>query len=236
MDFHVTLVTFVLVLVGLIESSVSFEYETLPTQQIQHPELEYSYPNQEKLKQAMSVEETNTSALNESLLKGVDPVPFQGDIEEEGGNRGLEQAWSTGETQPYKCRDRFWACLFLVQFLGVATLAIVWGIPALNYSYASSSDEAPSAIHFGGVICTCLLAGTGALAITSLALTVMIQWSEVLIQISVIFSMVSSVALMVACIFIGEAVGAAFAFILFCLASLYACSIWSSIFLSQHPT
>ena len=107
------------------------------------------------------------------------------------------QTWETGEIQPHKCRDWFWACLFLAQFAVVLALAIAWGIPALHYipeqDLAVQEENAlePIQIHFNGVVYTCLLAGVGAFLISLMAFAVMIRWSEVLVQISVLFSMMN---------------------------------------------
>mmetsp|Transcript_20000 Transcript_20000/g.30892 ORF Transcript_20000/g.30892 Transcript_20000/m.30892 type:complete len:515 (-) Transcript_20000:158-1702(-) len=145
------------------------------------------------------------------------------------------QTWETGEIQPNKCRDWFWACLFLAQLATVVAIAIAWGIPALNYAPEhdlAAQDEhvsEPIQIHFDGVVYTCLLAGVGAFLISLVAFAVMIRWSEVLVQISVVFSMLSSMALFIVCITTDEAGGAMTSFVLFTLAACYTISVWSRI-------
>jgi hypothetical protein len=108
-------------------------------------------------------------------------------------NEGLtvnHAAVTHGEKQPNNFRDAWAAVLFLSQQIVIIYLALAWGVPSLNYEYASfnSTDE----VHFGGLFYLSLTAGMAALLVAALTLSVMIRWAEQLVQISLFLTLVSN--------------------------------------------
>lgn len=147
----------------------------------------------------MTTTEETSAALTARLLEG--PPEEQPDVEEGSGED--QAAWTIGEKQPPKCRDAIWAALFLVHVLAVAIIAFVWGIPALDYVPLDGIE-----IHLSGVLGLCLLSGLASVVISGLALGIMIHYASVLIQFSVLFSMFTSLVLVVLCAYNGSDGGA----------------------------
>ena len=74
-------------------------------------------------------------------------VIFDGELNNNNNNNNNNTTVTvvqTGEKQPNHFRDAWAALLFLAHHVAIFYLAIVWGIPSLNYSYSSSFDDGSS--------------------------------------------------------------------------------------------
>lgn len=52
--------------------------------------------------------------------------------------------WTKGEKQPNQCRDAWAAILFYAQFIAIACVAGILGVPAVEKAIDSASDDASS--------------------------------------------------------------------------------------------
>ena len=135
------------------------------------------------------------------------------------------RTWTTGEQQPSQYRDVPFALLFLLQLLVVLGLAIGWGFSALKYE--PSGDTQP--IEFSGFLYICLISGVAALLISFLAIAFMTKYARFLVQFSVLFSMFSSLLLVIIFGFQGSDEAALMAFVFFAISACYAWAIWHRI-------
>ena len=143
---------------------------------------------------------------------------------------GNSSGVTVGEKQPDGFRDVFAAVLFLAHLGVIFYLAFAWGFPSLNYqvpAYGTTDD-----FHFSGILFLCLISSFAALLLAGVALRVMTTFSEVLIQISLGFSILSNFVL--ALFFLSQAYWLGMGMALACgaIASCYAYAVWRRIALA----
>jgi hypothetical protein len=159
-------------------------------------------------------------ALTESLLNP--------DVDEQ---LILEEDWpqevQVGEKQPPQYRDVLFAVLFILQLLVVIGFAIFWGFPALRYGPPKENNTED--VEFSGILFISLLSGLASFVISAVALSVMTRYAHLLVQFSVLFSIFSSLMMVIVFGF-QDKDGAAFvAFLFFCLSSFWAWAVWKRI-------
>lgn len=139
----------------------------------------------------------------------------------------LPQTLHVGEKQPSQYRDVFFSVLFLLQLVVVLGFAIFWGFPALRNG--PPENDYNEDVEFSGIIYIVLLSALAATGISAVALSFMTRYAHLLVQFSVLFSMFSSL-LMVIVFGFQDKDGAAFvAFVFFCISAFYAWAIWARI-------
>ena len=84
---------------------------------------------------------TSEQDLNESLIdpENLDAPPGQ--------------VWTKGEEQPVKCRDSWAAVLFYGQFVGIAVVAGMLGVPAVQKNYQTGDDGSYESVDYSGLLC-----------------------------------------------------------------------------------
>lgn len=139
-----------------------------------------------------------------------------------------------GEKQPNQYRDVWAALLFAAAQIALLCLACIWGIPALNFYYAadsssSSNNKDDDSISFTGVLWLVITSSLAALLVSGLALGVLMRAAHQLIQISLVMTVISNVALVI--FFIAQGLWFAVIASLFFLvmAAMYAISVWRRI-------
>lgn len=164
-------------------------------------------------------EKTTPDALTESLLNP--------DVEEQVVlNEELPETLHVGEKQPPQFRDVPFALLFCIQFIVVLSLAITWGFPALR---SGPPQDDSSNVEFSGILYICMIAAAVGIAISALTLSIMTRFAQFLVQFSVLFSIFSSL-LMVIMFGFQDRDGAAFVFfIFFAITCCWAWAIWDRI-------
>uniref|UniRef100_A0A7S1CX49 Choline transporter-like protein n=1 Tax=Cyclophora tenuis TaxID=216820 RepID=A0A7S1CX49_CYCTE len=153
-----------------------------------------------------------------------------------------QEDWTRGEKQPSICRDWFFALLFYAHLATIITLAILWGIPSLRYpnsfskspgnltaTASSVANQQTTNGSFFGYFYLLLFLGAGSLVVSSLVLAIMTRFSQVLIQISIIFNIFASIFLMVMFASSGNNGAVLAAFISFAIFSCYAFAVWDRI-------
>jgi hypothetical protein len=171
----------------------------------------------------MAALETKTpqADLTESLLNP--DVEEQAFLDEE-----IPPTVTIGEKQPSQFRDVPFAVIFLMQLVVVLFFAIAWGFPALRYGPPTDGDNNDT-VDFSGILYICLLSSVAAAAISALALSFMTRYAQFLVQFSVLFSMFSSLVMVIVFGF-QDRDGAAFmAFVFFAISACYAWAIWHRI-------
>lgn len=139
----------------------------------------------------------------------------------------IPQTLQVGEKQPSQYRDFPFAVIFILQLVVVFGFAIFWGFPALKNGPPEKNDTGD--VEFSGILYICLLSGVAAAGICALALSFMARYAHLLVQFSVLFSMFSSLFMVIVFGF-QDKDGAAFvAFLFFCISALYAWAIWHRI-------
>jgi hypothetical protein len=139
----------------------------------------------------------------------------------------LPQAIQIGEKQPSFYRDVVFALLFVLQLGLVVGVAIFWGFPALRYG--PPHDTNTEDVEFLGILYICLLSGLAAAGISAASLAIMTRYAHLLVQFSVIFSIFSSLVMMVVFGFRNNDGAAVVAFLFFCLSAFYAWAIMHRI-------
>lgn len=165
-------------------------------------------------------EKSHADALTESLLN--DEAEEQAILDEE-----LPQTLHIGEKQPTQFRDVPFAILFVIQLVVVLSLAIFWGFPALRYG--PPEDGNTGDVEFSGILYICLISGVAAAAISALALGFMTRYAHFLVQFSVLFSMFSSLFMVIVFGFQDNDGAALMAFIFFAISAWFAWAIWHRI-------
>eukprot|EP00545_Synedropsis_sp_CCMP1620_P000665 CAMPEP_0119013882 /NCGR_PEP_ID=MMETSP1176-20130426/9166_1 /TAXON_ID=265551 /ORGANISM="Synedropsis recta cf, Strain CCMP1620" /LENGTH=520 /DNA_ID=CAMNT_0006967009 /DNA_START=43 /DNA_END=1605 /DNA_ORIENTATION=+ len=136
-------------------------------------------------------------------------------------------SWTRGEKQPSTCRDGFWVILFLGQFVAIAALAIVWGIPAATSGGWPTDDE--NHLYYSDFAFLILWTALGASAISSLAMLVMTHYADLLIQISICFNIAASLVFSVLCLVQLNVGGAMVGLLFFTVGLCYARAVWPLI-------
>lgn len=170
--------------------------------------------------------------LSERLL--VDGKEEEVEIDEEIDEESENRSWSRGEKQPNTCKDGLWVILFLIQLVVIVTIAVAWGLnmpsawPSITDDDNIHTDTSNSQMY-GGFSVLMISAAVGACAIASLALLVTTHFAAQLIQASIIFNILISIAFSVVC-FSQDAAGMAGFGLFSCfIGILYAWSIWPMI-------
>ena len=145
----------------------------------------------------------------------------------------LEEDWPqelqvvAGEKQPSQYRDVVFAVLFILQLLVVIGFAIFWGFPALRYG--PPEDNNTEDVEFSGILIISLLSGLAAFLTSAVALSVMIHYAHLLVPFSTLFSIFSSLMMVIVFGFQDQDGAAFVAFLFFCLSSFWAWAVWSRI-------
>jgi len=138
--------------------------------------------------------------------------------------------WTKGTKQESKCRDAWAALLFYAQFIAIAVVAGVLGVPAVEKATNTDSfNDAASQTDYTGLIYASLITGFFSLLFSALSLTVMSMCPKLLIQISLIFSLIFSGLIVVASFLYGNWIAGIFGIIFFALSVCYACMVWRRI-------
>jgi hypothetical protein len=137
-------------------------------------------------------DDSPTAGLSEKLLSGSPEADPEG-VHVVMDDALAAGAVSTGEKQPPQFRDAWAAILFVSHLCGIFYISFAWGIPSLDFEYASygSTDE----VHFAGFLYLCLTASVAALIFAGMALSIMSRFAEQMVQISLFFSIGCSVLL-----------------------------------------
>mmetsp|Transcript_25266 Transcript_25266/g.45467 ORF Transcript_25266/g.45467 Transcript_25266/m.45467 type:complete len:502 (-) Transcript_25266:157-1662(-) len=137
--------------------------------------------------------------------------------------------WTKGTKQEAKCRDAWAAILFYAQFIAIAVVAGVLGVPALQKATDSYQDPSTNNIDYDGLIYASLIAGGFSILFSAISLFVMSMCPKVLIQISLLASLVFSAPIVVSSFLYGNIVGGIFGLLFFALSVCYACMVWRRI-------
>jgi len=139
--------------------------------------------------------------------------------------------WTKGEKQEPKCKDAWAALLFGAQFVAIFAVAIALGVPAMQKM--TDADEVNSvslnAPDYYGLIYGCCVAGVFSLLFSALSLAVMSCCPKLLIQISLLFSLVLSGLMVGYCFYLGQIAAACFSMLFFALSLCYAYCVWRRI-------
>jgi len=136
--------------------------------------------------------------------------------------------WTKGEKQESKCRDAWAAILFYAQLLAIFVVAGVLGIPAIEKNAGDVTDST-SFDDYSGLIYSSLIAGAFSLLFSSLSLFIMSCCPKLLIKISLLFSLVCSLLVVIAAFASGSIAAALFGVVFFALSLCYACMVWKRI-------
>lgn len=143
--------------------------------------------------------------------------------------------WEKGEAQPKGCRDAWAAILFYMQFIGLAVVAGVIGIPAVK-EFSDSvennedvTDDTFSQVDFSGLINLAAVAAVSAWVISSISLLIMSCFAKLLIQISLLFSIVMALAVAVYSFYLGSTFGGVLGIFFFLITCCYARAVWQRI-------
>lgn len=134
-----------------------------------------------------------------------------------------------GEKQPSQFRDVPFAVAFYAQLIMVTSLAIFWGISALRYGPQTDGATNNDDVEFSGILYICLIAGVLASAISALTLGIMTRYAQFLVQFSVLFSVFSSLLMVLVFGFQDQDGAALVAFVFFAMSACYAWAIWHRI-------
>ncbi|KAL9190529.1 hypothetical protein ACHAXT_000235 [Thalassiosira profunda] len=136
--------------------------------------------------------------------------------------------WSKGEPQPPKCRDAWAAALFYGQFIAIAVVAGMLGVPAVE-KYNNDSTYSEGTVDYTGLLYAFLIAGGCSFVLSALSLFVMSMCPKVLVQIALLFSLVMSAVMAVLSFIYGNIVGGVFGIIFFLISVCYAFAVWRRI-------
>ncbi|KAL7470443.1 hypothetical protein ACHAXS_010696 [Conticribra weissflogii] len=139
-----------------------------------------------------------------------------------------EGEWTKGEPQPAACRDAWAAILFYAQFIAIAVVAGVLGVPAVK-EFDENNAEDVTDVDYTGLIYATLVAGGSSFALSAISLFVMSMCPKFLIQISLLFSLAVSALVMVYSFMIGSIGGGIIGIIFFLISCCYAWAVWRRI-------
>jgi len=139
--------------------------------------------------------------------------------------------WTKGEKQPTQCRDAWAALLFYAQFIAIAVVAGMLGVPAVQKATdgSGSYQNSNSTVDYTGLLYASLIAGGCSFGFSALSLFVMSMCPKVLIQISLLFSLVISLLMVVISFYYQNIVGGIFGLVFFLISCCYACAVWKRI-------
>ena len=137
--------------------------------------------------------------------------------------------WTKGEPQPSQCRDAWAAILFYAQLIGIAVVAGMYGVPAIEKVNDDTSYESLTTPDYSGLIYASLIAGGSSFGLSALSLFVMSACPKVLIQISLLFSLVCSLLICIVSFYYQNIIGGIFGIIFFLINCCYACAVWRRI-------
>lgn len=149
-----------------------------------------------------------------------------------------EGEWKKGEKQPSACKDSFFAVLFLLHIVAMAIVVGLFGTEALNDviagissgGNANAADEAAAdeaaANNFSGYMYAAGIIGALTFAFSSLMLIFMIKFANILIKISLLFSVALSLITALLALVARNIVGAIVGFLFFAISICYASMVW----------
>ncbi|KAL7539327.1 hypothetical protein ACHAXR_009184 [Thalassiosira sp. AJA248-18] len=142
--------------------------------------------------------------------------------------------WTKGEKQPTQCRDAWAAILFYAQFIAIAVVAGMLGVPAVQKainddSSATSYQTSESSPDYSGLLYASAIAGGSSFAFSAISLFVMSMCPKVLIQISLLFSLVCSLLMCALSFYYQNIIGGIFGIVFFLISCCYACAVWRRI-------
>lgn len=138
--------------------------------------------------------------------------------------------WTKGEKQEAKCRDAWAAILFYAQLIAIFAVAGVLGIPAIQKNAGDgTTTDSTSFDDYSGLIYSSLIAGAFSIIFSSLSLFVMSCCPKLLIKISLLFSLVCSLLVVMAAFAYGNIIAGMFGVVFFALSLCYACMVWKRI-------
>jgi len=140
--------------------------------------------------------------------------------------------WTKGEKQEKKFRDTWAAVLFYAQFIAIFAVAMALGVPVLNKvddDTAEINGVSVEGADYYGLIYGICIAGLFALLFSAVSLSVMSCCPKLLIQISLLFSLVLSGLMVAYCFYLGQYVAGAFGILFFALSLCYAWCVWRRI-------
>jgi len=178
----------------------------------------------------MSKEEEDLNMSKEEDLNATLIDPEINDVPE-------SSEFTKGEEQPKACRDAWAAILFYGSVIAIAVVAGILGVPAIQ-KYNNNADNSGTFgqeitgnidIYYEGIIYASLIAGGSSFAFSGLSLFVMSCCPKVLIQISLVFSLVFSGFMVAVSFYYGQILAGIFGIIFFLLSLCYAYYVWRRI-------
>lgn len=142
-----------------------------------------------------------------------------------------QHAASTGEKQPNQYRDVWAAILFAAAQSVLFYFAFAWGIPALRnvYNKDDTSNKSGESISLMGIFWLVFFSGLAALAISGLALALLMRVAHQLIQTSLLITVLSDVVLVIFFVSRGLWLAAVASLFFLVMAAFYAASVWRRI-------
>jgi hypothetical protein len=142
--------------------------------------------------------------------------------------------FTKGEPQPPQCRDAWAAILFYSQFIAIAVVGGVLGVPAVqrqmdNVDTNNNAYQSSGELDYSGLIYVTLIGAGSSFVLSAISLFVMAMCPKVLIQISLLFSLVVSIFACVVSFMYGSILGGVFGAIFFLISVCYACAVWRRI-------
>jgi Plasma-membrane choline transporter len=136
-------------------------------------------------------------------------------------------SWSKGERQPVKFRDSSFAIVFLAQVTVIVVVGMAWGLPALN----NKGDDVPSTRtpHFAGALWIISWSFLTSIILSGVALLLMARFAENMLKFSVLYSIFSSLVLVVISLIQGYSGAAISASCTLLVACAYAWSVWDRL-------
>ena len=110
------------------------------------------------------------------------------------------QDYTRGERQARSCRDFPFALLWYTQLIAIIVLAIMWGIPALmtpRHHHQEDDDQHDSTYSYTGLVYFALISGASSIILSGVVIAIFTQFGKHLIQISLLFSVFSSLGMAV---------------------------------------
>lgn len=145
--------------------------------------------------------------------------------------------FTKGEEQPRSCRDAWAAVLFYGSVIAIAVVAGVLGAPAIQkYNNNEDNDQTfgqevtgTSVVNYEGILYASLTAGGSSFAFSGLSLFAMSCCPKLLIQVSLLFSLVLSGLMVAVSFYYGQIWAGIFGIIFFLLSLCYAYYVWRRI-------
>lgn len=111
------------------------------------------------------------------------------------------QDYTRGERQPNTCRDFPFALLWYVQLIAIIVLAVKWGIPALmaphHHHHEDDDDHHDSTYSYTGLVYFTLASGASSILLSGVVMAIFTRFGKHLIQMSLLFSVFSSLGMAV---------------------------------------